>query len=323
MQTLSRRSLLAGPIAIAFASVPAQAQDNTLRIVFPFAAGGSGDAVIRIIAEELQKNLGVSVIVENKAGAGGRIGAVAVKNSPRTGLTLLFGGTSHVAIQPHIYANIGFDPLIDFVPISQSVTFDLGLAVTGKIPVRSIPELLAWLKANPDQASSGSPGTGSLPFFVGAEFSRLIGQKLSHVAYRGTSAALPDLLSGRIPLYIAGAGELVEQHRNGGLRVVGVTAESRTNLLPDVPTLKESGIELTANSWFAFYAPAGTPPDIVDGLEHRIIAATQASQVRAKILALGYEPIGGTSDALRALQKVEFERWGRIIRASGFKADTQ
>ena len=323
MNAISRRHLLASAAALAFFSRSAIAQNDTVKIVFPFAAGGSGDAVIRVIAEELQKGLGVPVIVENRGGAGGRIGGLAVKKAAPNGMTLLFAGMSQVAIQPHIYANLGFDPLVDFVPLSRSVTFDLGLAVSGKLPVRSIPELLAWIKAHPEQATYGSPGAGSLPFFVGTEFARLIGQKLDHVAYRGTSAALPDLLSGRIPLYIAAAGELAEQHRSGGLRVLAVAAASRSNLFPDVPTLRESGVDLAATAWFGFYAPAGTPADLARRLEQQIIAATQAPQVRARILALGYEPIGTTSEEFRTLQNAEFQRWGRIVRASGFKAEDQ
>lgn len=323
MQRISRRGLLAGATAFALVPVAGRAQSDTMRIVFPFAAGGSGDAVIRLIAEQLQKSLGAPVIVENKPGAGGRVGALAVRHGAPTGATLLFAGLSQVALQPHIYANLGFDPLVDFVPISQSVTFDLGFAVSSKLPVRSIPELVAWLKAHPDQAAYGSPGAGSLPFFIGAEFSRSIGERLSHVAYRGTPAALPDLLSGRLPLYVAGAGEFAEHHRSGGLRVLATAGASRSRLFPDVPTLKESGIDLAAISWFAFYAPAGTPREMIRRLEQAIITATRAPQIREKILALGYEPIGSTSDALATLQKVEFERWGAIIRASGFKAEDQ
>ena len=320
MQTVSRREVLAGAVALVFRPVRSHAEDDTIRIVFSYAAGGTGDAVVRIIAEQLQKNLGSPVIVENKGGAGGRIGALAVKKSAPNGTTLLFAGMSQIVIQPHIY-DLGYDPLTDLVPISQSVTFDLGFAVSSKIPVRTIPDLLAWLKAHPEQASYGTPGAGSLPYFVGAEFSRIIGQRLSHIAYRGTSAALPDLLAGRIPFYIAGASEFVEHHRNGGVRVLAIAAASRSALLPDVPTLRESGIDIPAPSWFGFYAPAGTRADIVERLERQIVAATRDPQVRARILALGYDPIGTTSDALKTLQKAEFERWATVVRASGFKAD--
>jgi tripartite-type tricarboxylate transporter receptor subunit TctC len=321
MHTLSRRSLLAGFSALSLSPTCALAQDHTIKIVYPFTAGGTGDAVARLIAEHLQDRLGVPVIVENKVGAGGRIAAQAVKKAAPNGTTLLFAAASQLTIQPHLYANLGYDPFADFVPVSQAVKFDLGFAVSSKLPVKSIPELVAWLKAHPEQASYGSPGAGTLPYFVGVEFAQIIGAKLSHVAYRGTAAALPDLLAGRIPFYIAAAAELAEQHKAGGLRILAIAADTRSELMTDIPTLKESGIDLNAIGWFAFYAPSGTPPDIIERLEKAVIAATQAPQRRAKILAMGYEPTGTTSDALRIAQRAEYERWEAIVRTSGFKPE--
>lgn len=323
MQTISRRGVLAGFAALALSSACAIAQDHTIKIIYPFAAGGTGDAVARLIAEHLQSGLAVPVIVENKVGAGGRIGAQAVKQAGPDGATLLFAVAAQFTIQPHLYANLGYDPFADFVPISQAVRFDLGFAVSSTLAVRSIPELVAWLKAHPEHATYGSPGTGTTAFFAGTEFSRIVGQKLSHVAYRGTVAALPDLMAGRIPLYIAGAAELAEQHKSGGLRILAIAASSRSTLMPDIPTLKESGIDLDAPTWFAFYAPAGTPREIVERLENKIIEATRAPQVRTKILAMGYEPTGTTSEALRIAQRAEFDGWGMIVRASGFKVESE
>lgn len=323
MQTISRRGVLAGLATLAFSSAGAVAQDHTIKIVFPFAAGGTADAVARLVAEHLQNSLGVPVIVENKVGAGGRIGAQAVKKAAPDGTTLLFAAAAQLTIQPHLYANLGYDPFASFVPISQVIKFDLGFAVSSSLAVRSIPELVAWFKAHPEQATYGSPGAGTTAFFAGTEFSRIVGQNLRHVAYRGTPAALPDLLAGRIPLYIAGAAELAEQHKSGGLRILAIAASSRSALMPDIPTLKESGIDLDAPTWFAFYAPAGTPRDIVERLEKEIIAATRAPQVRTKILAMGYEPTGTPSEALRVTQRTEFDRWGMIVRASGYKAESQ
>ncbi len=323
MQTISRRGVLAGLAALALSSGCAVAQDHTIKIVYPFAAGGTGDAVVRLVAEHLQNSLGVPVIVENKVGAGGRLGAQAVKNALPDGTTLLFAVAAQFTLQPHLYANLGYDPFADFVPLSQAVKFDLGFAVSSTLAVRSIPELVAWFKAHPEQATYGSPGTGTTAFFAGMEFSRIVGQNLSHVAYRGTAAALPDLLAGRIPLYVAGAAELAEQHKRGGLRILAIAASSRSALMPDIPTLKESGIDLDAAAWFAFYAPAGTPRDVVERLEKEIIAATRAPQVRTKILAMGYEPTGTTSEALRVTQRAEFDRWGMIVRASGFKVESE
>jgi tripartite-type tricarboxylate transporter receptor subunit TctC len=323
MCSLSRRSVLVGLAALAFSTTCAIAQGGTVKIVYPFAAGGTGDSVARLLAEHLQANLGVPVIVENKVGASGRIGALAVKKAPPNGTTLLFAAGGQLTIQPHLYPNLGYDPFTDFVPISQSVKFDLGFAVSDKLPVRSIAELVAWLKAHPGEATYGSPGAGTIPFFAGTEFSRMIGQSLSHVAYRGSAAALPDLLSGRIPFYIAGAAELAEQHKSGGLRILAIAASSRSEIMPDIPTLRESGFNLDASSWYAFYTPAGTPQAIVELLEKEIITTTRVPQVRTRILAMGFEPTGTTSEALAITQRTEFERWGTIVRASGFKAETE
>ena len=318
MHSLSRRDVLAGLAALAVSSAGALAQDHTVKIVFPFAAGGTGDAVARLIAEHLQIRLGVPVIVENKVGAGGRIAAQAVKKAAPNGTTLLFAAGSQFTIQPHLYANLGYDPFADFVPIVQGVKFDLGFAVSSKLPVHSIAELIAWLKAHPEQASYGSPGAGTLPYFTGGEFARIVGARLSHVAYRGTAAALPDLLAGRIPFYIAAAAELAEQHKAGGLRVLAIAADARSELMPDIPTLQESGIDLHAIGWFAFYAPSGTPPDVVERLCRAITAAMQVPQARTRMFVMGYEPNGTTSDALRIAQRAEFEKLGAIVRASGF-----
>jgi tripartite-type tricarboxylate transporter receptor subunit TctC len=292
-----------------------------LRIVFPFSAGGAADSVARLIAEHLQNSLGGPVIVENIPGAGGRIGARAVKDAAPNGTTLLFASFSQMTLQPHIYGDLGYDPFADFVPISQTVKSEMALAVSGHIPAHSIKELIAWFKANPTQALYGSPGIGTGPHFVGVEFGRLSGLNLRHVPYRGTPAALPDVLAGRIPLYIALAAELIEQHKSGAIRILAMAGAARSPFLPDVPTLKESGINIEAPGWFAFYAPAHTPGDIVERLESTILAATRAPDASAKIVTMGFQPTGTTSEELRKIQREEFERWGAIVKASGVEVE--
>src|SRR5262245_46436962 len=172
MHTVSRRAALAGLAFFALWAGPAGAQEQTLKIVFPFAAGGSGDAVARMLADHMQKSLGRAVIVENRPGAGGRIGLRAVKEAAPDGATLLFTGGGAITIQPHVYPNLGYDPLVDLLPITQVMQFDLALAVSGKLPVRSLPELVVWLKANPEQATFGSPIVGGGPHFLGVELGR-------------------------------------------------------------------------------------------------------------------------------------------------------
>ena len=321
MQTHSRRAVLAGIAASLVPSLPAVAQDQTLRIVFSFAAGGAADSIARLIADQLRISLGRPVIVENIVGAGGRIGARSVKDAPPNGAKLLFASNSQMTLQPHIYRDLGYDAFADFVPISQTVKSEIAFAVGGQSPVHSIKEAIARFKQNPAQALYGSPGIGTGPHFTGLEFARLAGLDLRHAPYKGTPAALPDLMAGRIPLYIALSAELIEQHKSGAIRILATADAARSPFLPDVPTLRESGIEIEAPGWFAFYAPARTWGDVVARLEKEIVAATSAPETRAKILAMGYQPAGTTSGTLRKIQREDFERWERLVTASGFKAE--
>jgi tripartite-type tricarboxylate transporter receptor subunit TctC len=321
MQTQSRRAVLTGLAATLVPSLPAIAQDQTLRIVFSFSAGGAADGIARLIADHLHTSLGRPVIVENVVGAGGRIGARAIKDAPPNGTKILFASNSQMTLQPHIYPDLGYDAFTDFVPVSQTVKSEIAFAVGGQSPARSIEELIAWFKANPAQALYGSPGVGTGPHVAGLEFARLAGLDLRHAPYKGTPAALPDLMAGRIPLYIALSAELTAQHKTGAIRLLATADAARSPFLADVPTLRESGLAIDAPGWFAFYAPARTPGDIVARLEKAIVAATNAPEIRARILALGYQPAATTSEALRKIQREDFERWGSLVKASGFKAE--
>ena len=321
MHTLSRRVVLTGFTAFAVSPHPVIAQDQIIRIVFPYSAGGSADAVARLIAEHIQRSLGRPVIVDNKVGAGGRIGARVVKDASPDGTTLLFAAAAQMTIQPYIYADLGYDPLVDFVPVSQTVKSDLAFAVGRQVSAHSTEELIAWFKTNPAQAMYGSPGAGTSAHFAGMELARICDLELRHVAYRGTPAALPDLLAGRIPLYITAVAEIVQHHRSGAIRILAMADASRSQLLPDIPTLQESRIDIDAQGWFAFYAPARTPRDILARLEKAIVAATGAPELRAKIVAMGFQPTGTTAEELKQIQRAQFERWGPIVKASGFKAE--
>src|SRR5262245_36012594 len=321
MHTVSRRAALAGLAFFALWPEPAGAQEQTLKIVFPFAAGSSADAVARMLADHLQKSLGRPVIVENRPGAGGRIGVRAVKEAAPDGATLLFASSGLFTLQPHVYANIGYNPLVDLLPIIQVVKFDQALVVSGKIPVRSLPELVAWLKANPDQATFGSPGAGSAAHFPGMEIGRLAKLDLRHVAYKGTPAALPDLMTGRLPMFISSLAEFIEYHKEGSIRILATLGTSRSQSLPDVQTLQESGFDIEAPSWFAMWAPAGTPADVAERLRAAIIGALGNAEIRSRIGTLGFEVAGTTGEELARIQRADYERWGPIIKASGFKAE--
>jgi tripartite-type tricarboxylate transporter receptor subunit TctC len=178
---------------------------------------------------------------------------------------------------------------------------------------------VVWLKANPDKAIYGSPGAGTFPHFAGLEFGRLTGLDFRHVAYRGTLAGLPDLLSGRIAVFMSSPADLIELHRSGSIRILATTGKSRSAILPDIPTLKESGIAVDVPGWFAFYAPAHTPPELIEHLQNEVIAIIRLSDVHTRILAMGFEPTATTSAELQKIQLAEFQRWGPIVKASGYK----
>lgn len=320
VQHHSRRAILAGLSALAL-PLPAVAANRPLKIVFPFAPGGSGDSIARLFAEQLHTRFGRVAIVENLAGAGGRIGAQAVKNAAPSEETLLFASASQFSLQPHLFRALGYDPELDFVPLSQVMTVDLALAVSGKLPIRSTSELIDWIKANPAQAVCGSPGAGTAPHFICSEFGRITGLNLRHAPYKGTPAALPDILAGRVPMYVAFLSELLEQHRSGGIRIIATAGGTRSSFLPQTATLKENGIDIDASGWFAFYAPAHSPRELVERLAKEIVAIGNDPEMRTKIRAMGCEPTGTTSEELRRIERADFERWGSVVRASGFPVE--
>jgi tripartite-type tricarboxylate transporter receptor subunit TctC len=269
----------------------------------------------------MQKSLGRAVIVESRPGAVGRIGLRAVKEAAPDGATLVLTAGGPITIYPHVYPNLGYDPLVDLLPITQVMKFDLALAVSGKLPVRSLPELVAWLKANPERATFGTPVVGAGPHFLGLELGRLARLDLRLVPYKGTPAALPDLMTGRLPMHITVAPEFIEHHKAGTIRILATAGASRSRFLPDVPTLRESGFDLVAPNWVAMYAPAGTPANVAERLRAAILDALRNAEIRARIETLGYEVTGTTGEELARIQRADYERWGPIIKTSGFKAD--
>lgn len=321
MHICSRRTVLCGASAFALLPTSGWTQEQALKLVYPFPAGGAADAMARLIAERMQRDLHKPVIVENKPGAGGRIGARAVKDGPADGSVLMFAVSSQLTLQPHLFPDLGYDPFADFAPVSQLMTFDQAVAVPASSPIRSIGELVAWYKANPDRAIFGSPGSGTGPHVVALEFARALQLKLRHVAYRGTATALPDLLTGRIPAHFAASAELIEHHASGKLRILATGGEQRSPALPDVPTFKESGVDIDASGWYALYAPARTPADVVERLEKEVVAVAHDQEMRSRIFSVGFRPAGTTSDELRKIQRADFDHWARVVRDTGLKGE--
>lgn len=317
MHRLSRRAIIAGCLALL--PTPGSTQEQQpIRIIFPFSAGGPTDAMTRLIADQLRVSLGRAVLIENKTGGAGRIAVQAVKDAEPDGTTLLIAPLASISLLPILYPRLGYNPLEDLKPISQIAIFDIAIAAGPQTPANSLPELVAWLKANPQHAAFGSPGAGTVAHFAGVEFGRVSNLELRHVAYRGTPAGMPDLLAGRVPVFIAAATEFHEQHKAGRIRMLATSSATRSPFTPDVPTFSEAGFAFQSTSWWAMYAPSRTPADVVERLSQAVVAVVQAPDVKARILALGLEPTGTTSAALDRIQRADFELWGPIVKASGF-----
>ena len=313
---------LTGTVALAGSAKFANAQGgNTIRIIFPYAAGGSGDATIRLIADKMQASLNQPVVVENRTGGAGRIGVSAVKNAPPDGLTLLYTPFAAVTIYPFVYKTLEYDPFTDLRPVAQICTFDFGLAVGPSVPVKTPKELVAWLKANPDKAQFGSPGAGALPHFFGLMFGKAAGIEMTHIAYKGGTPAIADLLGGQIPMVSSTASEFLDLHQAGKLRVIATSDVERSLGFPDVPTFKESGIDIVGASWYGMFAPAKTPDDVVARLNKAIVDAVKSPDVAKRLIGFGLNPTGTSPDELGRIQKAHAALWKPVIEASGFTAD--
>jgi tripartite-type tricarboxylate transporter receptor subunit TctC len=309
-------------VSLAVAS-PALAQlgEQPLRIVFPFAAGGSGDALARILSEHLRTTLNQPTIVENRAGAQGRIGVQAVKTAAPDGKTLLLTPVAPMSVYQHTYKALGYDPITDFAPVSQVTTFDFALAVNADVPAKSIKELVPWLKANPDKGAYGTPAAGTLPHFFAVSFGKAAGLDLRHVGYRGSAAALTDLVGGQIPLVVTTTSDVLEQHKSGRIRVLATSDKQRSPFLPDVPTFKEAGYDIEGAGWYGVFAPAGTPAEIVERISKALTEAVRKPEARERLLAFGLQPTGTSPAELAAIQKADSEAWAPLVKASGYTAE--
>jgi tripartite-type tricarboxylate transporter receptor subunit TctC len=299
----------------------AAAQEQAIRIVFPFAAGGSGDGLSRLIADKMRAALNRNVIVENRTGAAGRPGVAAVKNAAPDGGTLLITPIAPMAVYQHVYRKLEYDPIKDFAAVSQLATFDFALAIGPKVPAATLKELVAWLKADPSRASFGSPGTGTLLHFLGLAFGRAAGVELRHVPYKGSAATLTDLAAGHVPMVVTALSDFVEMHKAKRIRILATSGAKRSPFVPDVPTFREAGFSLEGAGWYGAFAPARTPRAIVDRYSKIMAGAVRMSDVRDRFLAWGLQPTGTTAAEFAAIQKADAERWGPAVKASGFSAD--
>jgi len=303
----------------AMTSAPAAAENRgPIRIIYPFPGGGSGDALTRLIADQLASKLNRPVIVEPRAGAGGRLGVQAAKAAEADGNTLLVSPIAPMAVYPSMYPALEYDPVKDFTPVSQLASFDLAISIGPHVPARNLAELVDWLKANPKQANFGTPGAGTLPHFFGIMFAKATGITLQHVAYKGGTLALTDMMGGQIPIVFLSTNELTELHKADKLRVLATSDIRRSPFLPDVPTFKESGYEIVGTGWWAMFVPSRTPAGTITALNAAVVEALGRHDIREKVLRLGLQPVGGTPDEFARVQKDDIARWALAVKASGF-----
>lgn len=329
--TIQRRHLMLLGAASALPPL-ARAQATPLPIEQPkffygFPAGSAGDICARRVAERIAgspyaKN---AAVVENKTGAGGRIALDALKTSPADGSALTMAQASALTIYPHIYRKLSYDPFADFVPVSTSSVMQHGLAVGPQVPdtVKTVKDFLAWAKANPDKANFGSPAAGSTPHFIGALLGLTANVELKHVPYRGSVPGITDVIAGQIAAMVTPAGDFLQNHRAGKLRLLATSGRARLPFATDVPTFAEEGFgDLTAEEWFGFYAPARTPAAVVAAANAAINRALADRALIDGLATVGLITQGSTPDEQARSQRAEFERWAPLVKRIGFTADS-
>ena len=305
-------------MASALLSSQAQTLQPPVRIVFPFAPGGGGDALARMMAEELRSGLNRNVVVENKTGAAGQIGVVDVVNAAPNGDTLLITPIAPVVVYQNVYKNLKYDPFKDLKPVSLIADFEFAIGVATNVPAKTLPELVAWLKANPTKANFGSPGAGALPHFFGILFGKSIDVEMNHVAYRGSALALVDLIAGQVPIVVTTTSDLLAAHQGGKIRILATSDTQRSPLVPDVPTFKEMGYNIEGTAWYAVFAPAQTPDETLNRYSRIFSDALKTPAMKDRLLKLGLYAKGSTPAELGMLQRQHADLWAPAVKASGF-----
>ena len=310
-------------LAASSASPQSGYPNRQIGFVVGFSAGGTTDIVARLVAEEMRRTLGEPIVIENKPGAGGNIGASIVAKAKPDGYTLLIGSVGPLAINASLYAKMPYDNLKDFTPISLIVHVPNMLVVNpSAMPVSSFAEFVALLKANPGKYFFASTGTGTSSHLSGEQLKTMAGVEATHVPYKG-AVALNDLLSGeQVHFMFATIPSVIEFVRAGRLRALAVTSKSRSAAVPDIPTVAESGFpDFEASSWFGLLGPADLPRDIVAKLQGEVVRVLKIPEIRDKLIAQGADPVGSSPEEFAAYIRGETAKWSKVVKSSGAKAD--
>ena len=295
---------------------------KAIRYVVPFPAGGPLDIVARAIAQELNKSWGQPVVIDNRPGAGGNIGADLVAKAPADGYTILMGAVSTHAINVTLYNKLPYDPIRDFAPVTLITSVPNVLVVHPSVPANNVKELIALAKSRPGQLNFASGSTGSAGHLAGELFNSMAGVRMTHIPYKGAAPAVVDLMAGHVSLMFDNMSSALPNIKATRVRALAVTTLKRSPLLPQLPTISDAGLRgFDIATWFGIFAPAGAPPDIVARLNGEIVRILHTPEMKERLALLGAEPIGNKPDEFAAFVKAEIPKYAKVIQASGARAD--
>lgn len=321
------RAAAAATLLVTLAAMPAAAQTSdypskTIKVISPFSAGGTNDFLSRAIARRLETALGKPVIVENRTGANGMIGADFVAKNPGDAYLLFMGNGATHGANSTLYPKIPYDAVKDFTSVGMVAVVPLVLIVSSSLPIKSIPDLLAYAKAHPGSMSFGSSGLGSTAHFTGEKFKQLTGIDMVHVPYKGDAPAVSDVLGGQLPLAFISITSVISHLNSGRMRILAVANARRSPSIPDVPTFAEAGVkEMEFATWYAIMAPAGIPKDIVTRLNREISTALDSAEMKQSFATQGAEPTKYTPEELGAFVKAQIARYAKMIKELSIRAE--
>ena len=314
---------LLGAVAVAvllLVCTPVVAQEGAVRIVVGFPAGATSDILSRLVADEMRGSLGRPVIVENRPGAGGRISIEMVKAAAPDGATLLMTPVAGMAIFPHSYAGqLRYDPFQDFAPVAHLSSFQIGLGVGANVPAKSLAEYAALVKKDPKAGYYASAAAGSIPHFLGVMFARAAGIEMTHVPYKGTAPAMQAIAVVEVAAITTVTPDIGTLVKAGKARLLATAGARRASAFPEVPTFREAGYDLEGEGWYALFSPAKTPRAAIERLSSAAVAAVRGPALKQRLENMGLEPTGFGPAELAAIMKADYDKWGPVIRASGFK----
>ena len=325
---MQRRTLLSWNLTLALslaAGGAALAQDRypskPVTLIVPQAAGGANDAIARVIAQKLTEQTGQSFIVDNRTGAGGNVGTVAAARAKPDGYTLMLTADSAMVINPSLYKSTGFDPIKDFEPVGTVATAGYVLAANPAFPAKNVAELIALAKQQPGKINIGSAGNGTLNHLIGEMLGKAAGIDLVHIPYKGSSAAVTDLVAGQVQVSVQSLPSSIAFIRSGKIKVLGVVNTKRLPALPDAPTIGETVKGFGATPWYGLFAPAGTPKAIVSQLNAEIAKALESKDAQERLAGVGCEPYKSTPEQFAQLVRDDLPRWAKTVKASGATID--